>query len=88
MKTCKTCIHWTRRKGDDLVHENHCVVGSCDSEKFVFQNEGMSRDGFSYWDAAGELVGRFETGEDFGCVHHQGRGFIAVVTKLVTAKKG
>ena len=67
MSTCKSCKWW--RRGDFGVSE---VIGSCDSPKFVVNGrmDGVDfRDGLSVCDMEG--LACFETGPDFGCIHHE-----------------
>lgn len=63
MNRCKTCKHWTRMDDGDQPHAGHC-----DSPKFVYQAP-LPVDGLEYWDYESYSAG-FQTGEDFGCVHH------------------
>lgn len=68
MNTCKTCQHW-RRYTDSFDSEYRGThAGRCNSDKFVY-DEKVALDGLRYWDYEGYSAG-FETGEDFGCVHH------------------
>lgn len=71
MSTCKTCKHWQRYTSnfDKRYHGEH--TGCCNSEKFIYKDmdQKAEKDGVAYWDYEGYSAG-FETGEDFGCVHH------------------
>lgn len=71
MNTCKTCKHWSpyKEKFDREYHGKHS--GRCDNEKFAYKesSEKVEPDGLMYWDYEGYSAG-FETGRDFGCIHH------------------
>ncbi len=66
---CRTCKFWKRVASDfdKSYHGEH--AGECGNEKFVYEDK-VSTDGLRYWDYEGYSAG-FETGEDFGCIHHQ-----------------
>jgi len=67
MNTCKTCEHW---KEDELKwFTPRLGHGTCQSDK-IAENEGQkqTQDMLIYSYSEG---GYFETGPDFGCVHHR-----------------
>lgn len=68
MNRCRTCKHWTR--GNDKKRPS---MGSCQSEKWQYGKRELP-DGVWFEDYEGYAAG-FETGEDFGCIHHsEGEG--------------
>jgi hypothetical protein len=70
MNHCKTCKHWTRYTKAFDIKWRGSRAGTCDSEKFANQDGSATHDGLNYWGSYEESAG-FETGEDFGCVHHE-----------------
>ena len=64
MKRCKTCVHWTR----NTRKTESARMGSCNSDKWEYEGTDLT-DGVSYADYDGYSAS-FETGEDFGCIHH------------------
>jgi hypothetical protein len=44
-------------------------TGSCDSDKWVYEGRDLP-DGVGYSDTVEGYAASFQTGEDFGCVHH------------------
>ena len=64
MNRCKTCKHWKR----NTESYESPRMGSCGSDKWEYEGKDMA-DGVSYGDYEGYSAS-FETGEDFGCVHH------------------
>jgi hypothetical protein len=61
---CKTCKHW---KPCNDPHEPH--MGKCDCDRWQYEALDI-QDGVSFSDCEGFPVS-FETGEGFGCVHHE-----------------
>ncbi len=75
--TCKTCKFWKRTRS--LTGETD-YYGACECPKFVDCGPPPI-DGLVFWDRAGEADCLIETGEDFGCIHHE-TGALAVVRPL------
>lgn len=72
-KLCKNCVYWNRDE-----HDFNKNFGKCKCDKFVytgkseFEDVETNSDGLNYWDSEGYMA-RFETGENFGCVHFKER---------------
>ena len=82
--TCKTCGHWARHEKRTRldVYGRPVVVddgarGGCESGKFVDESDERTPKsasdelGFDITEDWGGVV--FDTGPDFGCVHHKAR---------------
>lgn len=69
MNTCKTCIHWVASHLNEAEWMKECrspkLMESGDQYRNGFEN---ARDVLIYSYSEG---GYFNTGPDFGCVHHQ-----------------
>ena len=63
MNRCKTCKHWANGNRKRAPH-----MGSCGCDRWKYEG-GDIPDGVSYGDYDGYSA-TFETGEDFGCIHH------------------
>lgn len=71
MKTCETCKLWKRGTDYDVNR------GTCSCLKFIDISEicddddldGERTDTLCLWDAE-QYKASFDTGKDFGCIHH------------------
>jgi len=82
MNRCKTCGHWKRHTDKyDSVR-----MGSCDSDKWEYEGSDLV-DGVSYGDYEGYSAS-FETGEDFGCIHHTSNAGISANAENAVVVRG
>jgi len=76
---CKDCMYWKRYTANQRIwFYRPDFIGQCACLKFVYlhqkdhNGESMCnqtpQNGLGYWDAQSQHA-RFETGEDFGCIH-------------------
>lgn len=71
MNRCKTCKWWTPPELPHPSRRANPYAGNCGNEHFKTGNNPCPEDGLSYWDTMVGWDSGFNTGPEFGCIHHE-----------------